>query len=361
MDKGETASGRLLRQAAALEPPMGTQERIWRRLTEPAARLAEAADESAAVVETLRAALEIEPPPGAQARIWQRLVEERAIHEGAEPHRLVETDDFVAKLLARAAETEPAFGKQARILRAVRESAPRRMRWAWPVGALGMAMAALLLVMHARAPQPNHAPTALIEPSLALTVPGTTDFKVVRTSPIGSGRVSLARGDKSSWRSGAARVKAAGVGDITLGLPGTTVQLVESDAHGVKLALEQGRISVHADKRHHDAPLVIEAQGVDVEVVGTIFSVETSPEGPRVYVREGLVRVTSSSGAAMVGANQAWPASEEHFAQWATDAMATLAGPAKVQVSAVAAPIADRPETETHAAVSRSLHRGRRR
>jgi hypothetical protein len=315
--------GELLHAASAWEPPAGAQERIWRRLAEPHLRLTESAELDPATRDILMSASAFEPPADAQERIWRRLVEEQSALAGlSEPQRLFESDAVLAGLLKEAARLEPAPGRQARVYRALRER--QRPRWYLPAGALAATAAVLVAVLLLRSP------TAVDSPPLALSTPQSSSLKVVRASGASE---SIGVGDRLEVAtSDAERFQVRGVGDLLLQQRGASLALQQSDEHGVHLALSAGRVSIHADKRTRQAPLVVHAQGAEVEVVGTIFSVEATASGPRVFVKEGLVEVRAAGTVARVGAGQSWP-DTSLIPSWANEAMNTLAGEQKASVT----------------------------
>jgi len=251
----------------------------------------------------------------------------------AEPKRLPESDDALAGFLSAVASEDPAPARQARVLNRMKHPEQPRARWMLPVSVLSAAATALFILLQVPS-TPDVPSVATTAPtSLALTLPSGSDLRVLRHNWTTSGPV-LALGDGLQVvvsNEGRAQVK--GVGDLILGQIGTTLKLVQADDHGVRLELASGRVSVHAEKRSRAAPLIIQAQGVEVEVVGTIFTVETTPSGPHVYVREGIVAVRSDGKTTLVTANQTWPATEPMPA-WADDAMAILDGQPHIKVDA---------------------------
>jgi ferric-dicitrate binding protein FerR (iron transport regulator) len=296
----------LLRAASAGVSPPGVQARIWQRLTQPQRRMFEAEADDPAVVALVKEAASVEPPPGSRERIWNRLMEEHAARAGlSEPRRLLATDDLSAQLLARAAALEPPFARGPRLYRAM--EARRRPRYAFAgVGGLAAAFA-LLLVLRS-----NHSTAPVTSPALVVHAHG---------SEVAS---ELAVGGSLAPQSDDARWQVDGVGDTVLS-GGGKVTLVSADSHGVRLALGSGRLALHATKRSPTAPLVIEAGGVEVRVVGTILAVEVRPAGAAVFVHEGLVQVTANGEETLVAAGQSWPTSNV-TTSWADDAMRTLAG-----------------------------------
>jgi hypothetical protein len=318
-DQAGTAVGVALRAASRFEPPSGAQDRVWRRLRQPNARLIEQDGEDPVLVAVLHEAADTETPPGVRERIWGRIAEQHAVQvNAAEPRRLMDTHDAVAGLLA-AASVDPSAGHEARVFRRLKEPRRQPVRWGLPFGVLTAATAALMLVFHLQTPVVSTGPSM----SLALSLPSISDAQVVHLD--GSSNLALAVGDSVVvGASGEARFQVRGVGDVILGEPGSSLKLLQANDRGVHLELAQGRVSVHADKRTRSAPLVIHSQGAEVEVVGTIFSVEATSTGPRVYVREGLVEVRSAGRVARVGLGQSWPAVDLVMPAWASDSMSTL-------------------------------------
>lgn len=84
---------------------------------------------------------------------------------------------------------------------------------------------------------------------------------------------------------------------------GTQVALTRVDADDVALTLNRGRLAVRASHEQRKG-FVVHAGGVDVHVVGTIFSVANGPAGVEVAVAEGQVKVESERGEAEVKAGQ---------------------------------------------------------
>ena len=71
---------------------------------------------------------------------------------------------------------------------------------------------------------------------------------------------------------------------------GSEVELSRAEAREVHLTVRQGRLSVQASHAQRDGFLV-EAAGLRVSVVGTVFTVERTEHGAAVAVAEGRVRV----------------------------------------------------------------------
>ena len=85
---------------------------------------------------------------------------------------------------------------------------------------------------------------------------------------------------------------------------GSEVELSRAEARDVHLTVKQGRLSVqasHAERRG----FLVEAAGLRVSVVGTVFTVERTEHGAAVAVAEGMVRVeVEGQPARLVGAGE---------------------------------------------------------
>lgn len=91
---------------------------------------------------------------------------------------------------------------------------------------------------------------------------------------------------------------------IRLGAGGRA-QVLFSSAGAVRINMRQGRVAIHAAPRGPLQPLIVAAQGVEVQVVGTVFSVSLRLEKDvRVSVSEGRVRVVSGGREVMVEAGR---------------------------------------------------------
>jgi FecR protein len=101
-----------------------------------------------------------------------------------------------------------------------------------------------------------------------------------------------------------------------LALPGLTVDVEPQSAvvvgvetaHGVLLVLDRGSIVCQVARRPSNAPLVVQAGAVRVQVIGTRFRVVRDGEVAGVEVYEGVVEVTSAGQSWRVLAGQRWPA-----------------------------------------------------
>lgn len=136
-------------------------------------------------------------------------------------------------------------------------------RWAWVAGALAMVA---LLWWQVRSPQEDAAPVAAgwVEAAAVAETFALRDGSQVQLAP--AGRLHVDR----------------------------------DDAEQVRLALHQGRGHFEVTKKP-ERSFEVEAQGVVVRVVGTVFDVALSDESAgrrvRVAVQEGIVEVTPPGGA----------------------------------------------------------------
>jgi hypothetical protein len=101
-----------------------------------------------------------------------------------------------------------------------------------------------------------------------------------------------------------------------LALPGLALEVQPESAvvvgaetpQGLLIVLDGGSITCQVAPRQRDAPLIVQAGGVRVQVVGTRFSVTRLGESARVQVYEGVVEVRSQGHSLRVGAGEEWPA-----------------------------------------------------
>jgi cytochrome c-type biogenesis protein CcmH/NrfG len=91
---------------------------------------------------------------------------------------------------------------------------------------------------------------------------------------------------------------------IRLGAGGRA-QVLLSSAGAVRINMREGRVAIQAAPRVASSPLIVAAGGVEVHVVGTVFSVSLRLEKDvRVSVSEGRVRVLSGGREVMVEAGR---------------------------------------------------------
>jgi transmembrane sensor len=89
--------------------------------------------------------------------------------------------------------------------------------------------------------------------------------------------------------------------------PGAQLKLASHSADDVQLELLTGKASfqvTHGLKRRFR----VQGGEVEVEVVGTRFTMERTNAGSTVSVQEGVVKVSSKTGVVELRANQRWPA-----------------------------------------------------
>jgi hypothetical protein len=119
---------------------------------------------------------------------------------------------------------------------------------------------------------------------------------------------------------------------------GSEVELSRAEAKDVHLTVRQGRLSVQASHAERQGFLV-EAAGLRVTVVGTVFTVERTEQGAAVAVSEGRVRVEADGQPTrFVGAGervelnaQARTLTQEPLSGPDQQALAELSAPALVQ------------------------------
>ncbi|QRN99968.1 FecR domain-containing protein [Archangium violaceum] len=206
----------------------------------------------------------------------------RVARDEAPPVRWVEADERVLTMAAR---------RFARL-----ESKPR---WPWMVAAMGVCAAVLLALLVPR-------------PDTAMRVPEETVVARQVEAPSPTAQVE---GESGAWARDAegteqtlqkdsglragTTVRTPDRGIARLRLPDASHMQVSPDsevvltrvaADDVHLRVVRGRVSVqasHAERRG----FLVEAKGLRVFVVGTVFTVENTPQGPAVSVLEGKVRV----------------------------------------------------------------------
>jgi hypothetical protein len=86
----------------------------------------------------------------------------------------------------------------------------------------------------------------------------------------------------------------------------TSVEVQHGPGGAVTLVVKRGSIACNVDHRVNRPPFRVRAGEVEVEVVGTIFTVSSAPN-PRVDVARGTVRVTAPGGQWLVEAGETWP------------------------------------------------------
>ncbi len=90
--------------------------------------------------------------------------------------------------------------------------------------------------------------------------------------------------------------------------PESAVTVGPQTRDGMRIVVDRGGVVCDVAPRASDAPLIVEAGGVSVRVVGTRFSVTRDGDAARVQVYEGVVEVTAAGSFARVGAGEQWSA-----------------------------------------------------
>ncbi|MBX3272869.1 MAG: FecR domain-containing protein [Sandaracinaceae bacterium] len=123
-------------------------------------------------------------------------------------------------------------------------------------------------------------------------------------------RLAVAPGDTARVTSIAtdAAPSVVRLGEIRLDVaPESELVAHGAEANGVRLVLARGAVTCTVPPRAGRPPFVVEAGTVEVEVVGTRFTVRRDPE-VEVEVERGSVRVRAAGGAHELGAGQRWSA-----------------------------------------------------
>jgi hypothetical protein len=89
--------------------------------------------------------------------------------------------------------------------------------------------------------------------------------------------------------------------------PHSAVVVGGETSEGLLIVLDRGSIVCEVAPRAQDRPVMVQAGGARVRVIGTRFSVIRLGETARVNVEHGVVEVLSSGGKWRVGAGQEWP------------------------------------------------------
>ncbi|WP_257460561.1 FecR domain-containing protein [Archangium lipolyticum] len=207
----------------------------------------------------------------------------RVARDEAPPVRWAEADDRVLTMATR---------RFARL--------EHKPRWPWMLAAMGVCAAAMLVLL---APRPGTVTRAVPEETVVAKQVEAPSPTVQVEGEAGAwardvdGTEQVLRKD-AGLRAGTT-VRTPGRGSARLRLPDASRMQVSSDsevvlarteADDVHLRVVRGRVSVqasHAERRG----FVVEADGLRVFVVGTVFTVENTPQGPAVSVLEGKVRV----------------------------------------------------------------------
>lgn len=89
--------------------------------------------------------------------------------------------------------------------------------------------------------------------------------------------------------------------------PQSVVVVGAETPEGRLVVLDSGKILCQVAPRSTDAPLIVQAGGTRVRVLGTRFSVTRSNDAARVEVQQGVVEVTSAGESQRVRAGEEWP------------------------------------------------------
>lgn len=188
----------------------------------------------------------------------------------AEPGRYVQPDVSEARVERLWSSVELRL--QAR--------APRSLRWPWLAGAVVATAACGLLFVHFQRPEPQ---------------PRSATVTAAKLETAGEG-LSVSLVDGSALQLGAH----------------TRIALARNQASAVALRLDSGEVKCDVEHRP-ERPFTVVAGDVEVRVVGTQFSVKSTPEaeGPRVEVSvlRGVVEIRSGrepGSASRVAAGQSW-------------------------------------------------------
>ncbi|MCP3103800.1 FecR domain-containing protein [Myxococcus sp. K15C18031901] len=203
-----------------------------------------------------------------------------------------------------------------------------RTRWTWGV-ALAGAVAAVLVLWWVRLQPVGSAGSPVIGAETVVvtgSVPPPDDaVEAIRAEDAAGALVTARTGEEQPLRTGmklrsGVAVKTPSRASAMLRLPDAShvrvsadseVELSRAEARDVHLTVRQGRLSVQASHAERKAFLV-EAAGLRVSVVGTVFTVERTAHGASVAVSEGRVRVeVAGHPARLVGAGERMELHEE--------------------------------------------------
>jgi hypothetical protein len=150
-------------------------------------------------------------------------------------------------------------------------------RWLVPAGALALAAAAALVFVLARGPEGEPPQTAQPSPPSRIVTPAgaTSRFTVGEDAVIDAGS-------------------------------DTSVEVQHTAAGGITLVLARGSVDCDVAPRAGRPPFRVVSGDVQVEVVGTRFTVTRTPAA-RVDVVRGKVKVTAPGGSWLVTAGESWP------------------------------------------------------
>ncbi len=162
-----------------------------------------------------------------------------------------------------------------RLVSRVRDSSERRApAWRWVAGAVGVAAVALLAVM-------------------------------LWPRPLAVGTELVASADETVGRfSDGSRVEVSS---------GSSVRLVTDTSKEVRVELARGRATFEVTKKPGRS-FVVKADGVEVRVVGTRFTVSRGADGVTVEVARGIVDVVRADATVRLTAGGRWTEAEAHAA-----------------------------------------------
>ncbi len=83
---------------------------------------------------------------------------------------------------------------------------------------------------------------------------------------------------------------------------------IEQLGDNLAIQIDEGGITMHVEPRDHEAPVTVSAGNVQIEVVGTTFSVYREMSQTHVVVAEGIVAVSHGDKRELVRAGEQWPA-----------------------------------------------------
>ncbi len=205
----------------------------------------------------------------------------------------------VEKLLRSLEDPAPPPGAQERSW--ARLSATPRFRFRAPRWLLagGLAAACVALWAVATSVRPGVAPARVV--LLSGEVQAASGPALRAGAPLERGGL---------LRTGAASRAVVSLGDAQLLLAEHGEAAVFAERGSTRVKLDAGRVVISAQKRPARRALLVEAHGVQVRVVGTLFSVESARSGVEVRVFEGVVSVSDGRGARQVEQGQSWSTGE---------------------------------------------------
>jgi outer membrane protein assembly factor BamD (BamD/ComL family)/protein-disulfide isomerase-like protein with CxxC motif len=224
------------------------------------------------------------------------------------PRRLTEGDGsgkdaLVGQLLRQVRAPVPTSEDRERVWAAVRSRRSTSTRWLWaslPALAAGLAIAFLITPQTSTQPSP----VAQLAPfTLTLASGGVRAGDDRSMAPVAAG-AELPSGTRVATEPGArAHVRFFDASGLLV-REGTEVALSQ-EAHGAVVALSRGGVVASVAKQPQGKSFAVLARDVRIEVVGTLFSVESS-DAVTVRVAEGIVLVDRAGARARLTAGQCW-------------------------------------------------------